>query len=383
MDKEEKIRAHFYAGIFMIVTAVCYFGNDSLMLSMLFGILACAAVAIIKWVLFLPAKLAKDAKTRSIQFYEKCVENGIHDLDSEKNRKRAELIARELGCDESGDLQKLFEKGRELSLQAKAETERKVNNARIAQLAEQEKQAYAELTKYANCIGNEKTIRILSEEISALRSRYETLSNFGEKASSVLLEREKDWATAGGIASGIAGGAAGVATALNVQAENAEIRARNAQKTEMITNAQMYLDSSGKISNLSNQIANKQRILDKEKLKLVADIPAETIIQHLQFKKTSVEVSETGAFRVKTRISMKEPLIIYEDLSARIDGTLVCTVSQNGQAVGTAELVLPLYGVHPSNDSPIYVEGICLRGAIPNVPCTYSFSGQRLYAIEN
>ena len=383
MDKQEKIRAYFYAGIFMVVTAICYFSNDSLMLSMLFGALACIPVALIKWIIFLPAKMVKETKEKAIQFYDKCIANNIHALDSEKNRKRAELIARDLGCDDSGNLQKLFEKGRELSLQAKAETERKINNAHIAALSESEKEVHAQLTKYANCVGNEKTIRILSEELSALRSRYETLSNFDEKASSVLLEREKDWATAGGIASGIAGGAAGVATALKVQAENAEIRARNAQKTEMIGNAQMYLHSSGTISGLSNQIASKQRILEKEKLKLVADIPAETLIQHLIFDNTAVEVSETGAFRVKTQISMKNPLTIYEDLSARIDGTLICTVSQNGRPIGTAELVLPLYGVHPNNDTSKLVEGICLNGATPNVPCTYSFSGQRLYAIEN
>ena len=151
----------------------------------------------------------------------------------------------------------------------------------------------------------------------------------------------------------------------------------------MIGNAQMYLNSSGTISGLSNQIASKQRILENEKLKLVADIPAETLIQHLIFDNTAVEVSETGAFRVKTQISMKNPLTIYEDLSARIDGTLICTVSQNGRPIGTAELVLPLYGVHPNNDTSKLVEGICLHGATPNVPCTYSFSGQRLYAIEN
>ena len=151
----------------------------------------------------------------------------------------------------------------------------------------------------------------------------------------------------------------------------------------MIGYAQMYLHSSGKISDVSSQIASKQSILDKEKFKLVADIPAETLIQHLTFDKTVVEVSETGAFRVKTQISMKNPLTIYEDLSARIDGTLICTVSQNGHTIGTAELVLPLYGVHPNNDASKLAEGICLHGATPNVPCTYSFSGQRLYAIEN
>lgn len=380
---EQKIKDYFYPVIFTVVTGVCYFKNDKMMLSMLFGALACAGIAIIKWLIFLPAKKANDAKEKTIKFYEKCIANNIYALDSEKNRKRAELIAKDLGCDETGNLQKLFEKGKELSLQANAEAERRKTEERIAKLSEKEKESYTQLTKYASCAGNEKTIRILSEELSALQSRYQALSNFSQNATSALLEREKDWATAGGIASGIAGGAAGVATALNVQAENAEIRARNAQKTAMIANAQMYLDQSGTVANISREIAFKQGILDKEKLKLVADVPAETLIQHLQFENTSVEVSETGAFRVKTKISMKEPLTIYEDLSARIDGTLVCIVSQNGRSVGTAELVLPLYGVHPGNDASKLVEGICLHGATPNIPCTYKFSGQHLYAIEN
>ena len=51
--------------------------------------------------------------------------------------------------------------------------------------------------------------------------------------------------------------------------------------------------------------------------------------------------------------------------------------------LGTVELVLPLYGVHSSNNSAKQVEGICLHGATPNVSCAFGFSGQRLYAIEN
>ena len=43
------------------------------------------------------------------------------------------------------------------------------------------------------------------------------------------LEQEHDWAVMGGLANGLAGPGAGIATAVNAQIENAQIRARNSQ----------------------------------------------------------------------------------------------------------------------------------------------------------
>lgn len=382
MDKDNNIMSKVYAVIFMIVTAVFYFVNDKMMLSMLYGVLAVIAVALVKWLVLLPFTEAKKAKSNNILFYEKCVANGVHDLNSEKNRKRAELIAKDLGCTNIGDLNAFFEKGKQLSLQNQSEVQQKKFYAHLEELAQKEKEDHAKLTQYANCTGNQKTIQILTSELNALTSRYDTLSNFSEKASSVMLEREKDWATAGGIASGIAGGAAGLATALNVQAENAEIRARNDRNRAMIAQAQMHLNQSGQVQAVAGQISAKRNLLDQEKLKLVADLPEDTILRHLRISQTTVTISDTGAFRVKATVGMPDTLIIFEDLSARIDGTIICTISQNGKAVGEAEMVLPLFGVHPSKKS-VQVEGICLNGAVPNVPCSVSFSGRKLYAIEN
>lgn len=78
----------------------------------------------------------------------------------------------------------------------------------------------------------------LKEEkfLDALRN-YEELSaqNHGFKPINAPLEKEKDWAVHGGLASGIAGPVAGAVVAAKVMAENEQIRQRNAQMINLST----------------------------------------------------------------------------------------------------------------------------------------------------
>ena len=162
-------------------------------------------------------------------------------------------------------------------------------------------------------------------EVQKHKQKKKALENFGSTSPQLLSKKEKDWAVAGGIASGIAGGAAGVATALDIQAQNAEIRAHNNQVRTDAAKAQMYINSSGAIERLAGQIAEKQEELDKEKIKLVGKIAPEELVKKLTFADTKAEISEAGSVYVDVKISMQDRLMIYEDVVARIDGT-VCAV---------------------------------------------------------
>lgn len=59
------------------------------------------------------------------------------------------------------------------------------------------------------------------EESGESFSRENIMATIGRQ------EKEKDWAVLGGLASDLAGGGAGIATAVNTQLENQQIRDRN------------------------------------------------------------------------------------------------------------------------------------------------------------
>lgn len=210
--------------------------------------------------------------------------------------------------------------------------------------------------------------------------KRKALENFGSTSTQLLSKKEKDWAVAGGIASGIAGGAAGVATALDIQAQNAEIRAHNNQVRTDAAKAQMYINSSGAIERLAGQIAEKQEELDKEKIKLVGKIAPEELVKKLTFADTKAEISEAGSVYVDVKISMQDRLMIYEDVVARIDGTVCAVVSKDGREISRVALVLPKYGI--STGESCDVQGITLARVPYEENLAVTFTATNLYAIE-
>ena len=376
-----------YGMIFFIPAAIISVFKDSVFLGMLCGFGVFLAFMIIKSLILLPGKKKKEReeneRNRRIIFYERCIANGVSSFESEKDKQRAATIAQNNNCGEIKNYVVFFEEGKKLYLEKKAVADQKITNERLAKLRKEEEEESKKLSKYAYYKGNDKTVSILSEKAQSLRSAKSFAENFGSQASSVLLEKEKDWATAGGIASGIAGTAAGVATALDVQAKNAEIRARNEQKKQMISDANMYIHQSGAINKLSGNLSSVEYELTEAKEKLIKQLPDEKILDYMNISDTKITISETGAFRVSVNVSMSKKLIIFDDVDAHIDGTLVCVLSQNGKPVGEAPLVLPFDGIYYSAEQKINLNGICLSGADKNLDYTVAFSGKHLYAIEN
>ena len=355
----------------------------------LIGLAVLVIAFLIKVKVDAPKIKAKLKIERSIALYEACVDNGTFSLETEKDRRRAEIAAKELGIEATENLDEMFETGKGLSNKnpvkaAQLEKQRKENEerARLAKLREEEKEEYDKLTKYAGLEGNEKTIRMLSEEVEQLRKSQKAMTNMASDAASLLLERERDWAVAGGIASGLAGGAAGVAAALDAQAENAGIRARNAETMNMIAQAQAHLYTSGAIDRNAAKLQAQEKALEKERFKLYQKLPAEALDTHLSISDTSVSISDTGAFRVSANVEMTDSLIIFDNVPARIDGTLLCVLNQYGADIAEAQMVLPLYGLKPGQKEKISLKGICLNGANAKLPYTVKFKTDELYAIE-
>ena len=356
-------------------------GEHGVIPGCIYIIVFAVATIIIQKLALNSVKKTDDKQRDQINFYKKCISNGIKSLDSEKSIARAQVIAKEFKSANGVDVNKYFTESEELVKKLNEQHNLEQKNSELASKKSEEAKEYLMLSCYHQCIENEKTIQILEKRLQETVNEKNRRESFQRRASSVMLDKEKDWASLGGAASAIGGPIAGAAVALDVQAKNAEIRARNAQTSANLSQFQMQLNKSADA--MSGSIDSlRQRIAD-EKIKLTKKLTKDEVLKCLDITVDSVEISETGAFRVKTLVKLKKPMIIFDDVSARIDGSFTCILSQNGNAVGEAKLVLPLYGMYPTTRESIEVKGICLKGAIPGEPYTIAVVLDNIWAVEN
>ena len=211
-----------------------------------------------------------------------------------------------------------------------------------------------------------------AQELSA----SSTLRNGASALIHASQQKEIDWATHGGIASGIAGPAAGLAVAADIQAKNAQIRAQNeANRQAFAPIVLTSYDGAAKHDKRAQQLLEE---IEETKTKLVSDDDAWTCLKHLSFSDTMVEVSETGTCTVTTTAKQKTPMIIFGDVKAVIDGTVIAKIYDGDALVGLAKLVLPKYGVKDSTK----LKGMCLYCGKPGKEYTVDFTSTNLWAME-
>ena len=233
--------------------------------------------------------------------------------------------------------------------------------------------------KYEGMTGREKRIAMLTAERAALLQTADTLKSGAKAVMNASQQKEKDWAIHGGIANGIAGPAAGAATALNIQAQNAQIRAQNKANLQafspLITNSYM-----GAVS-YESQARGVAVSIDSAKTKLLAKDDVQTCLKRLAFTETKVEVSETGTCTVTTKVALTEPFTIFEDIKAVIDGTIIAKIYDGETLVGTAALVLPSKGIGYYHD-PYPLKGMCLYCGKKDRNYRVEFAAVDLWAME-
>jgi hypothetical protein len=93
---------------------------------------------------------------------------------------------------------------------------------------------------------------------------------------------------------------------------------------------------------------------------------------------TNVEVSETGAFTISATIKAKQELFIFDDVPAVADGTIIAELIDGTEVVGTAKMVLPIYGV----SDYVKIIGMGLSGAKQGKKYDLSFKGYKLWLME-
>lgn len=332
---------------------------------------------LVRYIIKKRAQKAKEADALQIKFYEECTEKGIEELSSAANRQKAELIAQKLGCKGYKNFEQYFEESKKLCAEKDKQDRIEEQNAKLASLRKTEEEEYKMLTKYSALEGRNKRVAILK----AQQAYYYKQANILRKGMELVIDdsqqKEIDWATRGGIASGIAGGAAGLAVAMDAQAKNAQIRAQNEAnlkallplEPKVLESAREYEDSAKKM----------QPLVDEAKIKLVTDTPKDKVLDRLDIKLKDVSISQTGAFTVQASVKLRNNFVIFDNIHAVVDGTICADLYQEGNKVGSALLVLPTFGVDKQETT---IKGICLDGAIQGVPYEVKFTPYLLWEME-
>lgn len=233
--------------------------------------------------------------------------------------------------------------------------------------------------KYEGITGREKRITMLTAERAALLQKADTLKSGAKAVMNASQQKEKDWAVHGGIANGIAGPAAGAVTALNIQAQNAQIRAQN--KANLQAYAPMIMTSYKGAASYESQARGIAETIENAKTKLLAKDDAQTCLKRLAFTDTKVDVSETGTCTVTTNVALTEPFAIFEDVKAVIDGTVITKIYDEEILVGTAALVLPSRGIGYYHN-PYPLKGMCLYCGEKDRNYRVEFAAVNLWAME-
>lgn len=308
------------------------------------------------------------------RFYVECVMARCTDFSQPKNIERAKLLAQKYGQYPPCTTQELFQQAQEKH----GTIGNDLRKERLSILKEQELRAYKESTQYLQYRGKRKMEVMLTHNIQDLRRDVERIIE-GAASYSPTLEKERNWGGWGGIADGLVGPGAGIATALNTQSQNAQIRDQNSAKLNayLAYSTLAVMDAA----DVKRKADYEQRILDSLPEKLVYDPnSSQEIFDLLRFQCVKVEVSETGAFRITASVQAKQSPKIFGDVSAVIDGYVQALVYEDDQHIGTAKLVFPKHGVYSLSGEPIM--GIGLSGAHMNKKQTVRFEPGDLWMIE-
>ena len=306
------------------------------------------------------------------RFFVECVLSECNDFTKPKKIARAKLLADKYKLSYPEGIEQLYNEGYEAHA---AVSERRESDA-LEALREAEQLEYTRSNRYAYYYGKEKKAAMLQDRMKELRNEAKSKAQAADMLMRSVTEQEQDWSVWGGIADGLAGPAAGISMAIDIQQQNAQVRARNEANSRAAMPYYMYITGSASKNRANADAIEKELSLLKEKL--MGDLGAEDVLKLLSISNAVVEVSQTGAFRVSATVEPRKPLYIFGDVPATADGTIVAHVIEDGRDIGLANLVLPVNGVV----GKIGIMGIGLSGADPTKKQKVVFSANNLWLQE-
>lgn len=307
------------------------------------------------------------------RFFIECVLSNCFDFSKEKTIQKAKNLADKYNLSYPDGILVLFESAKT----AHELVTGKNKNEQLEQQKREERKEQTMLIKYAEYYGKEKRRAMLTDKIVQLKREAANLNGYARTVVTMGQEKEHDWATWGGFASGLAGPAAGVATAMELQSQNVAIRAKNEAYKQSVMPAKVQL--------LNSSIDRKQKAeeltvkLNEIYEKLISNISTDEVMELLNVSMTRLTVSETGTCKIEVQIQTKEQIFLYEDIPAVVDGTILAHVLENGHEIGTAKLTLPMWGV---SSYPCKLYGMALFCGNPQEKYTVTFSAYKLWLME-
>ncbi len=314
------------------------------------------------------------------KFYLLCKGQGITSIDTPAAVARMVLLARNNNFPGSeAELIDAYKTGME-------DVARNEHKERVAALQKEENKLNRDNLRYKDAQAQQKRVSMCQDWANHYRREEEGYWAQSRATKDAILnsavgamQKETDWATHGGIASGIAGPAAGLAVAMDIQRKNAGIREQNAQLSQLAAQA-AYHATSGTDS-LAIEASHKAEEWEKRAQeaanKLVQNLPQDQLLERLS-PSGSATNSETGAVLVKVSIRRTENLNIYESVPAVVDGVLAAAVMADDQLIGTAYLPLPWDGAAYNAT----LSGICPDPVRQAKNYKVVVSPYRLWAIE-
>lgn len=324
------------------------------------------------------AREKEQQRASLLQFYSECLKNGITECTSPVEIQKAALIAQRDGIKYS-NVCDLFQEAKALNDSAVATAAAQ----QIKEIKAEEEEALCNLIRYSGFSGRDKRIRMLTDEYNekinsqkAMNSLYNTVL-----VSSQFREKESNWGTLGGIASGIGGSAMGMAATLNEQAktaeENARIRAQNKKNLIAIQPTLTSIMNKSWLTGISIESLKKE--IEEAKIKLVSNLPSKELLQMITFTDTEVTVSQTGTCTVTVTAFLKE-LKIYDNVPAVIDGEIDAQIYNGDSLVGIATMVLPTYGIGCAG--PVKLIGMATECGRADCQYDVKFDSANLWAME-
>lgn len=324
-------------------------------------------------------KLGGDTRiggTNLDRFFIECMLAGCDDFSRPNNVQRAQLIADKYQLNYADGVEMLFKKGLEEHMKISQTVQKAVQEAELKDKREEENKELEQLTRYADLTGRDKRRAMLLDYIKERQDAAKAISRYATEIYENSQEAEADWAILGGFAQGIAGAGAGVATAIDTQIKNAQIREKNKKAREEVMPAVLML--ADRESDEQNLGKKAERELQNLQTKLIFEETAEELIQKLAFDNVKITVSETGAVRVRTSVTLDSELTRAHETATVVDGTIYAELYDGKQLRGIAKLVLPMYGI----EHKVTLTGICVEGCAPGKEPTVKFVPGNLWAME-
>lgn len=306
------------------------------------------------------------------RFFVECVLAEADDFSKPKNKQRAQLLADKYNLKYPNGIEELYKQGLNGH---KVVIQRFILN-RLEEKRAEERKEFERLNKYSDLIGKAKRIAMLSDRAAELRKEAKSQDQYADMLMRSGQQKERNWATWGGIADGIAGFGAGVSTAVDIQMQNMQIRTENEKRRQAALPGYMFMTNSAQGNRRNADEIMKE--IENFKLKLVAEESSAELMKKISFSNTDVLVSETGAAMVCTSASLDPKFRIFDDIPAVVDGTIIAKIYDGDQLCGTAQMVLPMYGLGQN----IPLNGICIDCCEPGKSYTAKFTAKNLWAME-